>query len=245
MWIFQKCGNFIFSATRRYFNKIKQEEASIGEIVEILNKEKNILTNDNVTLEIEINRLSDIIEKLNKEYENGNVFKDEINSIIENLKEEQENRAKLYKKNILAPLEEKLYDIKQMILVKEQSMLALEIIRRNNKEINRNIDKVKNVTIVALNTAVMVAKSLYNQKLVLKKINTLENGAGNIINSTGVTLKKYGAEIYNVASNDSTVQSLQEAFNEALNTIREVDSQNKKTFPENEIQIIELKKDRG
>ena len=187
--------------------------------------------------------MNEITEKLNIEYENGTVFKDKLNIMIEKLSQNDERKNQFYKRNVLEPLEEKLYYIKQMILVKEQSILALEIVCKNNKEIIKNIDRIKNVTIVALNTAVVVAKSLYNQKLILNKINTLENKAENIILSTGNFLEKKENMHYDVASSNNTIESLKEAFNNAFKTISEVDAQNRKSFPENEIQIIELEKE--
>ena len=131
-----------------------------------------------------------------------------------------------------------------MVVIKEQSILAIEIVRRNNKEIIRNIDRIKNVTIEALNTAVIVAKSLYKQKIVLNKINELEKSTNNFIKNTSDSISIQGENIYNIASN-STLESLQDAFKNVLNTINDVNIQNKKSFPENEIKIIELKKGEG
>lgn len=212
-------------------------------LIENLEKEKEILNRDNITLEIEINNLEEVVEKLNLEYENGNILKNEINAIIESAKEQKDKiKENFYIRDVLEPLEKKLYDIKQMAVIKEQSYLALEIIRRNNKEIIRNLERIKNVTIVALNTAVMVAKSLYNQNLVLKKIQTLEKGTGNLIQGTSNILREQGEKIYNVAINDKPEETLKFAFNNVFETLSKVDEKNKKAFPENEIQVLELRK---
>ena len=215
----------IFSPTTRYFNKIKQEENAIEMLVNNLEKEKSILVNDNITLELEIQKLHEVVQNLNNDYDAGLILKDEILNKIQS--ESDETSIRFYNENILNPLEKKLFDLKQMSLVNEQSILALEIVRRNNKEIIRNIDRVKNVTIVALNTAVIVAKSLYNQKITLSKINSLGKSTSGIMNSTSKALS------------DS---DLKDAFKNAYNTFDEVFLQNKKDFPENEIKIIELKK---
>ena len=224
---FSKAGKFfgIFSPTTRYFNKIKQEENAIEMLVNNLEKEKSILVNDNITLELEIQKLHEVVQNLNNDYDAGLILKDEILNKIQS--ESDETSIRFYNENILNPLEKKLFDLKQMSLVNEQSILALEIVRRNNKEIIRNIDRVKNVTIVALNTAVIVAKSLYNQKITLSKINSLGKSTSGIMNSTSKALS------------DS---DLKDAFKNAYNTFDEVFLQNKKDFPENEIKIIELKK---
>lgn len=145
-------------------------------------------------------------------------------------------------KNVLGHLEKKLFDIEQIIIVKEQSKLSLEIIRNNNQEIIRNIQRIRNVTIEALNTAIFVARSLYNQKLVLNKIHVLENDTGNLIKGTGSALKSQGVSILQDASNDNAVETLKSAFANVFNTINTINEQNKEAFPQNETQIIELKK---
>ena len=202
-------------------------------MVEILERKKNILTNDNITLELEINKIDDIIKNLEIEYNNGIKLKEEIKNLCTD--------EELNVENIINSLDKKIYDIKEIIIVKQQSQIALEIIRRNNKEIIRNIDKIKNVTIEALNTAVIVAKSIYNQKLVLNGIDRLKKDTQNLILGTGKIIKNEGKEIYVNASNDK-LELMKEAFSNVLTTIEEADEQNKKSIPESELKIIELKK---
>ena len=226
--------------TNKYFNKIKQEESFIASLIENMEKEKEILNRDNITLEIEINRLRELIEKINNEYENGNKIKVEVNEIIEKAKiEGEQEKEKHYTQNVLDPLERKLYDIKQMALIKEQSALAFEIIQRNNKEIIRNLERIKNVTVEALNTAVIVAKSLYNQKIVLNKIKMLEKGTANLIQGTAKVVKE---ESIKIAQEDNPEDVLKSAFNNAFETLNSVEKENKKAIPESETKIIELKK---
>lgn len=164
--------NIFFNPTKSYFKKIKSEEGNVNIFLENLNKEKEILKRDNITLEIEIEHLEELINQINIEYEQGNDLKNELNEKLKELNEK--NKEKYYIQNVIDPLEKKLFDIKQMAIVKEQSRLALEIIYRNNKEIIRNLERVQNVTIEALKTAIFVANSLHNQKAVLNKIQDLE-----------------------------------------------------------------------
>ena len=103
----------IFNPVKKYFVKIKQEETSIGDIIDALDNEKNILSRDNITLEIEINKINEIIEELEKENENGSIIINEINNNIEKLKKENNtSKINFYTQNILDPLEKKIYDIK-------------------------------------------------------------------------------------------------------------------------------------
>lgn len=122
-----------------------------------------------------------------------------------------------------------------MSLVKKQSGIALEVIRNNNKEIIRNIERITDVTFVALNTAIIVAEALYNQKISLKRIKTLEKGTENFMQNVSKAVK----EEYSI--NNGSVEDLKKAFNDAYSVIDDVQLQNKKVLPENELKLMELK----
>ena len=88
-------------------------------------------------------------------------------------------------------------DMQQVIVVNHQDVMATEIVIRNNKELMRGVEGDQNVTINALRTSVTVAGALYNQKIVLKKIEMLNETTSNIIASTTRALKSQGADIQN------------------------------------------------
>ncbi len=219
----------LFSPITQYFNKLEHEDEKIEDLITSLNTGRSILSNDNITLELEIEKISDTIHLLNLEYEVGEKIKEKITKIIEEAKEDESDAQviKFYEDEVITPLEKKLYDIKQVIVVNEQSMMAMEIIRNNNKELIRNVDRIKNVTLVAVNTAVMVAKSLYNQKVILKRLNALESSTGEIISKTGDKLKDESVSIANEISRAGTsVEGMKKSFSNAFETFNEIKSEN-------------------
>lgn len=123
-----------------------------------------------------------------------------------------------------------------MSLVKKQSGIALEVIRNNNKEIIRNIERITDVTFVALNTAIIVAEAIYNQRISLKKITELKKGTENFVKNVGVAVKKEEHSF-----NNSSIDDLKKAFNDAYSVIDDAQAQNKKVLPENELKLLELK----
>ena len=232
----QNKKNTIFNPVKKYFSKIKQEETDIAKSIKELEKKKKILERDNITLEIEVNNIVDIIKIIDEEYENGVAFKEEIIKIIdEATREQDQTKAKYYNQAVLEPIEKKLFDLKQMSLVKKQSGIALEVIRNNNKEIIRNIERITDVTFVALNTAIIVAEALYNQKISLKKITELEKGTEKFMQNVGKAVK----EEYRIKN--GSVEDLKKAFNDAYSVIDDAQLQNKKVLPENELKLMELK----
>lgn len=165
-----------FNSTKKYLKKIKSKESTIKLLVENLKKEREILKRDNITLEIEIKKLEDIISQIEIEYQNGIQLKKDVTNDFKKI--QNKGIEEYYIQNIIDPLDKKLLDLREMAIVKNQSRLALEIICKNNRDIIRNLEKIQNVTMEALNTAIMTANSLNNQKAVLnktKKSDTFDN----------------------------------------------------------------------
>ena len=221
-----------FNPIKKYFNKIKAQETYVSILLENLVNDQEILKRDNITLKIEIEKLNQIVEELNTEYNNVEVYLKELKKRNENILEESKFNTDLFEK--------KLYDFKQMIIVNEQSIMALTIILNNNKEIIRNKKKKKNVTMVALRTSIMVANSIYNQKITLNKINSLDKNATNLLKDTDMLINS--SKINEGVSKQQVGEFLQDNYNKILNTLNSVKAESEKYFPENSIKILEIKK---
>lgn len=219
-----------FNPVKKYFAKIKLQEANISTLLENLKNEQEILKRDNITLKIEIDKLDKIIEELNAEYKNGELYLVELNKQIPN---ENKNGFNL------DLFEKKLYDFKQMIIVNEQSEMALTIILNNNNEIIRNIDKIKNVSMAALKTSAMVANSIYNQKITLNKINSLDKSAVNLLKDTNSLI--HSSKLDKGFSKSQVSDFLQENYNKIIDTLNNAKLESEKCFPENSLKILEIK----
>jgi uncharacterized protein YaaN involved in tellurite resistance len=123
-------------------------------------------------------------------------------------------------------------DMQQMIVVNQQGIVSLNVIRRNNKELIRGVKRAQNVTVSALRTGVMVASALYNQKIVMDKINILNKTTENIIESTSHMLKEQGSEIQrHSAETMISPEVLKASFAEALQAIEDVSTYKQQALP--------------
>jgi uncharacterized protein YaaN involved in tellurite resistance len=101
-----------------------------------------------------------------------------------------------------------------------QGYLALDMIRKNNLELAKGVDRASTTTISALRTAVMVAQALTNQKLVLEQVKALNTSTENMIVATSEMLKTQSAEIHQQASGSMIgVEKLQLAFDNVFATM--------------------------
>src|SRR3546814_1073962 len=80
---------------------------------------------------------------------------------------------------------------------------SLDLVKKNNVELVKGVDRASTTTVSALRTAVTVAQALTNQKLVLEQITALNTTTANIIDSTGEMLKNQTARIHEQAASST------------------------------------------
>ena len=134
-------------------------------------------------------------------------------------------RAKQLQDDVLFYVRQKDQDILTQLAVSVQGYLALDVIRRNNVELIKGVDRATTTTVSALRTAVIVAQALANQKLVLDQITALNTTTGNIIESTSELLRSQSAKIgEQAASSTVSLEQLQKAFDNVYATIDQIDN---------------------
>ena len=233
---FTKKGVFgnLLNPVRKYFEKYEKAEGAISNIMESLDKSSKVLQNDNTTLLNEENYLREVTNKLLADIELGKQMDESIEAQIQEaeLNGVPADKIKFVREEILFPLRQRIMDMQQMIVVNQQGIVSLNVIRRNNKELIRGVYRAKNVTLSALRTAVMVASALYDQKIVMDKINILNSTTENIIETTSHMLREQGSEIQKHSA-ETMISSdvLKASFLEALQAIEDVSTYKEQALP--------------
>ena len=225
----------LFNPIRNYFAKFEKADTIIAETIESLGKGKATLKNDNTTLEIEQLALRDLTQKLTQQIDLGMKMDESISSAIEQAKVQNvgEERIKFIEEEVLFPLRQKVMDLQQMQAVNMQGIIAMEIVRRNNKELIRAVERAESVTVSALRIAVTVASALYNQKVVLEKVNAVNEATNKIIGATAKMLKDQGASIQQQAMEANiSVDTLKSAFADTFDALDAVTEYKSKALPQ-------------
>ena len=236
-------GKF-FNPIRTYFEKYQKADSVINDIVASLERGKNTLKNDNTTLEIEEVALRDLTKKLAKEIEMGSFMDEAISQEVDKARAANEDADKIrfISEEVLFPLRQRIMDMQQMIIVNQQGIMAIEVIRRNNKELIRGVERAKNVTISALRIATMVASALYNQKIVLKKIEMLNETTNQLISGTANMLKQQGADIHKQSMEANvSVETLKSAFSDTMDALEAISTYKQEALPKMKETIAEFR----
>lgn len=225
----------IFNPVRRYFERYQKADGAINDILLSLENGKTTLKNDNTTLDIEEEALRELTKKLSMDLALGMAMDEQITERIEREKAAgaDEQKIQFVTEEVLFPLRQRIMDIQQMVVVNHQGIIAMEVIKRNNKELIRGVDRAKTVTVSALRTAVMVASALYNQKVVLRKIDILNETTGNLISATGRMLKEQGAAIHKQATQSTlSPDVLKQAFQDAIAALEDISAFKQQALPQ-------------
>ena len=224
----------LFNPVRNYFERYQKAEAVIASIMQSLDKGKTVLKNDNTTLAIEQQNLRGFTKKLIQETEMASLMDAAISARLDKAEDDSEDdeRIRFIQEEILFPLRQRIMDMQQMIVVNHQGVIAMEVIQRNNKELIRGVDRAKSVTISALRTAVMVAYALYNQKIVLQKIQALNETTSDMITATSRMLRDQGGDIHTQSAEANiSVDVLKEAFEDVMEALYEVSTFKQNALP--------------
>jgi len=143
---------------------------------------------------------------------------------VRTLELSDEAKAKTIQEDVLFYVRQKRTDVLTQLAVNMQGYLALDLVRKNNQELIKGVDRATTTTVSALRTAVIVAQALTNQKLVLDQITALNTTTSNLIESTSVLLREQTGIVYNQAASATVdVQKLQTAFNNIYATMDMID----------------------
>jgi uncharacterized protein YaaN involved in tellurite resistance len=213
------------NALRDYFNKYQSGQANINAIIQSLYSGQDELRKDNAAIEQEKVNLWAVMQRLQQYDYLAKKMDSAVVTEVDQLQASDPARAKVMQEDVLFQVRQKDQDILTQLAVSVQGYLALDVIRRNNLELIKGVDRATTTTVSALRTAVIVAQALANQKLVLDQITALNTTTGNLIESTSELLRTQSAQIgEQAASSTISIEQLQTAFNNVYATIDQIDS---------------------
>jgi uncharacterized protein YaaN involved in tellurite resistance len=210
----------------RYFDKYKSAQSHLNAIIKALDSGQDELRKDNAAIETEKANMWTLMGKLREYNELAAALDSALESKIAELEAAGRTEdANTVRADALFPVRQRRQDIQTQMAVAVQGYMALDLIRRNNLELIRGVDRAQTTTIAALRTAVIVSQALSRQKLVLDQITALNTVTSNLIESTSEQLRIQGAAINQQAAS-STVElaKLQAAFDNVFATMDALDT---------------------
>ena len=210
---------------RSYFDSYKSAQTNINAILGALKSGKDELLKDNISIEDERAKLWDAMGKLEQMVHMSKVLDEKLEERATELDVVDPAKAKAIRENALFYVRQRTQDLLTQLAVSVQGYLALDLVKKNNVELMKGVDRASTTTVSALRTAVTVAEAMTNQKLVLEQITQLNTTTAGIIDSTGELLKSNTAMIHEqAAASTIPVETLQRAVQNVYQTMDAIDT---------------------
>ncbi|MFJ6369098.1 toxic anion resistance protein [Streptomyces virginiae] len=210
---------------RDHVAKYASSQATLNKIVGSLRSGQDELRRDNAALHTERSRLWETMGKL-QEYA---VLTEALDGAVEQRIAEVEHTdpgaADALRADLLFPVRQKHQDLLTQLAVCAQGYLAMDVVRRNNDELIKGVDRAATTTVSALRIAVMLASALDNQRKVVEQVGALRGTTEELIRGNAEMLSTQSGEIQRIAADPAVgVETLRTAFAQIYRTLDAIDT---------------------
>ncbi|WP_066527173.1 toxic anion resistance protein [Erythrobacter sp. CCH5-A1] len=210
---------------KNYFDSYTSAQGHIASILQRLESGKKELHLDNAAIDTERQKLWAAMGELEQMIHIAKTLDARLEAKALELDSSDPAKAKALRESALFYVRQRTQDLLTQMAVSVQGYLALDLVKKNNVELVKGVDRASTTTVGALRTAVTVAQAMTNQRLVLGQITALNKTTSDIIDSTSALLREQTAQIHEqAASSTIPLETLQRAFQNIYDTMDEVDN---------------------
>ena len=208
------------SSIQDYFRQYESAQSHLDAIIKSLYNGQDELRKDNAAVEEEKVNAWRIMERLEQYVYVGKKIDAAISAKLGELETSDPEKARVMKEELLFYVRQKVQDLLTQLAVTVQGYLAMDMVRKNNLELIKGVDRATTTTVSALRTAVITAQALANQKLVLDQIGALNTTTSNLIEGTSSLMKQQAGKIHEQATSAAVdLDRLQLAFQNIYQTM--------------------------
>lgn len=209
-----------------YFAKYQSAQSHLDQIIRSLASGQDELRKDNASIDMERQNMWASMQKLGEYNQLATALDEAVTNKIAQLEAQGRTEdAQIMKSDVQFAVRQRRQDIMTQMAVAVQGYLALDLVRKNNNELIRGVDRAQTTTVSALRTAVIVSQALTQQKIVLDQITALNATTSNLIEQTSEQLRIQGGQIHEqAASSTIEIEKLQKAFDNVFQTMDAIDT---------------------
>lgn len=213
------------SRIEKYFDRYKTAQSQLDLITKSLAAGQDELRKDNAAIEQERANLWTLMGSLTEYAVLLAGVDSGIEARVARLEASDPRRATAMRSEVQFAVRQRRQDILTQLAVAAQGYLAMDMVRQNNSELIKGVERARTTTLSALRTAVIVAEALTNQKLVLSQIQALNATTSDVIANNAAMLRRQSADIQQQAASSSIdIAKLEQAFADVFATMDSIDT---------------------
>lgn len=213
------------NSIKSYFNSYESAQGHIQSVLTHLASGKDELLMDNAAIDVERAKLWEAMGNLEEMILISRMLDTKLEEKAADLDASEPAKAKALRESALFYTRQRTQDLLTQMAVSVQGYLALDLVKKNNVELVKGVDRASTTTVAALRTAVTVAQAMANQRLVLQQVTALNTTTAGLIDSTGQMLRDQTGKIHEqAASSTIPMETLQRAFQNIYETMDNIDT---------------------
>ncbi|MER8072914.1 toxic anion resistance protein [Streptomyces sp. NPDC094034] len=210
---------------RDHAAKYASSQSTLNRIVSSLRGGQDELRRDNAALHTERTRLWETMGKLQEYAVLTDALDTAVGERIAAVDATDPTQADALRADVLFPVRQKHQDLLTQLAVCAQGYLAMDVVRRNNEELIKGVDRAATTTVSALRIAVMLASALDNQRKVTEQVNVLRSTTEDLIRGNADMLATQSGEIQRIAADPAVgAETLRSAFQQIYRTLDAIDT---------------------
>src|SRR3954447_23271962 len=210
---------------RDHIAKYASAQGTLNKIVGSLRGGQDELRRDSAALQTERGRLWETMGKLQEYVVLTEALDTAVERHIGGVEAADPGSADNLRADVLFPVRQKHQDLLTQLAVCAQGYLAMDVVRRNNDELIKGVDRAATTTVSALRISVMLASALDNQKKVVEQVNALRGTTEDLIRGNAEMLATQSGEIQRIAADPAVgAETLRSAFQQIYRTLDAIDT---------------------
>ncbi|MEW2162577.1 toxic anion resistance protein [Streptomyces sp. NPDC007084] len=210
---------------RDHVAKYASAQGTLNRIVGSLRGGQDELRRDNAALQTERVRLWETMGKLQEYVVLTQALDSAVEEHIAGVDTTDPAQADALRSDVLFPVRQKQQDLLTQLAVCAQGYLAMDVVRRNNEELVKGVDRAATTTVSALRISVMLASALDNQRKVVDQVNALRGTTEDLIRGNAEMLATQSGEIQRIAADPAVgAETLRNAFQQIYRTLDAIDT---------------------
>ncbi|MFD7690371.1 toxic anion resistance protein [Streptomyces sp. NPDC059781] len=210
---------------RDHVAKYASAQGTLNGIVGALRGGQDELRRDNAALQTERVRLWETMGKLQEYVVLTEALDTAVERHIAGVGTADPAQADSLRADVLFPVRQKHQDLLTQLAVCAQGYLAMDVVRRNNEELIKGVDRAATTTVSALRISVMLASALDHQKKVVEQVDALRGTTEELIRGNAEMLATQSGESRRIAADPAVgAETLRTAFQQIYRTLDAIDT---------------------
>lgn len=213
------------NTARSMLARFRAADEPLNRVVLRLRGGQDDLRRDNAAIKGERQRLWDVMSRLSSDAVLAAAMDEAVDRQARILDLSDPQRAAALRSDALYPVRLRHQDLLTQLAVCAQGYLALDVVRRNNEELIRGVERAVNTTVTALRIGLSVAAALANQREVVDQVDAVRGLTDDILRSNADLMSLHTTDIQRLAGTPAVgVDALRASFDQIYSTIDAIDT---------------------